>query len=311
MRRKSRGANLENLNESVTRTFPLRHVVLGDVWLGLHKGIRNAARATFILMLIAVGFLLVVGPTLFILNITLDATGVWLDNLIRLMLYTAPTAEGDWPQQWTSFWWAWWAAWGLFVGSFVARVSKGRTIRETFLALVGVPTVLVWLQHAVIGGWVLAPGSIGSVSDTLANQDIPAAVAKAITITPFSNFLGILLVLVMAGYILTTLDSAVFMLSSISLGNEDPNARNRAWWGGLLAFLGIMTLNLPAFSAMQAFSPVMALPFTVFFIVLMYGSYIAARDYYREELQSETVDTYLSFSKGEATQTKEAARNDD
>lgn len=86
---------------------------------------------------------------------------------------------------------------------------------------------------------------------------------------------------------------------------------NRAWWRGLLAFLGIMTLNLPAFIAMQAFSPVMALPFTVSFIVLMYGSYVAARDYYREELQSEAVDTYISFSKGEAAQTKEAPGNDD
>lgn len=91
-------------------------------------------------MLVAAGFLLVAGPTMFILNISLDAIGVWLGNLTRLVLYTTPVAEGNWPQQWTSFWWAWWAAWGLFVGSFVAPVSKGRTIRETFIALVTIPS---------------------------------------------------------------------------------------------------------------------------------------------------------------------------
>ncbi len=272
-------------------------VFLADVWLGLHKGIRNAARITFVLMLITAGMLLVVGPTLFTLNITLDATGIWLNNLPRLMLYTAPTSGAEWPQGWTSFWWAWWAAWGLFVGSFVARVSKGRTIRETFMALVVAPSVLVWAQHAIIGGWVLSPKYIGPVSDALAADDIPAAVATAITLTPFGSVLGVLIVLIMTGYVLTTLDSAVYMLSAITLGDDEPNARNRAWWGGVLTVLGVMTLNLPAFSAMEAFSPVMALPFTLFFVVLMYTSYVTARDYYREELKREGERAYFAFSR--------------
>ena len=272
-------------------------IFLGDVWLGLHAGIRNAARFTFVLMLITSGFLLVVGPTLFILNITLDATGIWLTNLPRLALYTAPTEGAQWPQSWTSFWWAWWAAWGLFVGSFVARVSKGRTIRETFLALVAAPTLLTWLQHGIIGGWVLSPEYIGPVSESFVENDIPAAVATAITLTPFGTILGILLVLIMAGYVLTTLDSAVYMLSAITLGDEEPNARNRAWWGGVLTFLGIMTLNLPAFSAMEAFSPVMALPFTVFFIVLIYTSYVTARKHYRAELKKPGERAYFEISR--------------
>ncbi|EMA52780.1 MULTISPECIES: BCCT family transporter [Halococcus] len=271
-------------------------VFLGDVWLGLRSGIQNAARLTMVFMALAAALLLVVGPTLFTLNLTLDATGIWLNNLPRLMFYAAPTSGGSWPQQWTSFWWAWWVAWGLFVGSFVARVSKGRTIRETFVALVLVPSGLVWAQHGIIGGWVLSPEYFGPVSDALAANDIPAAVAKAISITPYGNVLGVLLVLVMVGYILTTLDSAVFMLSAITLGDENPNARNRAWWGVLLAFLGVMTLQLPAFSAMQSFSPVMALPFTLYFLVLVYGSYITARDYYREELATPDEEPFFSFT---------------
>ena len=152
--------------ESSVYTYGLFVVVglifLGDVWLGLRKGIRNASRITIVLMILSFGLVLVVGPTLFILEIGLDAAGIWLSNMLRLSLYTAPTAAAaNWPQGWTSFWWAWWAAWGLFVGSFVARVSKGRTIRETFVFLVVIPGFLLWVLHSIIGGWVLAPGYIG------------------------------------------------------------------------------------------------------------------------------------------------------
>jgi glycine betaine transporter len=284
-------------------------VFLGDVWLGLRKGIRNAANGTIVLMAITMVLLLIVGPTLFTLNIWLDATGVWLSNLPRLMLYTAPTAAGDWPQQWTSFWWAWWAAWALFVGIFVARVSKGRTIREMFFGIVVIPVILVWIQHAIVGGWVLAPEYFGPVSEALANGGIPSAVAKAITLTPLSGLLGVLLVLVMAGYILTSLDSAVYMFAAITLGDEDPNARNRAWWGVLLAFLGVMTLELPSFEAMQSFSPVMGLPFTLFFVVIIYTSYVVARDHYREELADGDEESFVSFTT-ERSATEEADADD-
>ncbi|AGB39059.1 BCCT family transporter [Natronococcus occultus] len=269
-------------------------VFLADVWLGLHKGIQNAARATIVLMLVSFAFLFVVGPTLFILNIGLDAAGVWLDNMFRLSLYTAPTADGNWPQSWTSFWWAWWAAWGLFVGSFVARVSKGRTIRETFVSLVFIPAGLLWVQHSIIGGWVLAPGYIEPVTDALNNGGIPAAIATAVTITPYGAVVGVLFILVIAGYVLTSLDSAVYILSSITLGDETPNARNRAWWGVLLSFLGVMTLELPVFDAMQAFPTVLALPFTLFLLAIAYASYVAAREYYHGELDHERGDAFIT-----------------
>ena len=254
-------------------------VFLGDVWLGLRKGIRNAARATMLFIGAAMAVLVVVGPTLFMFELGLDATGVWLDNMFRLMLYTAPTSAGNWAGQWTGFWWAWWAAWSIFVGSFVARVSKGRTIREMFVVLVVAPALLTWIQHLLVGGWVLAPGYIGPVGDAMAAHGIPAAIARALTITPYGTVLAVLFVFVIAGYIVTSLDSAVFMISAITLGNEDPNARNRAWWGALLAVFGMMSLELESFAAIQSLSPLLALPFTVFLLAIVYASYVTARDY--------------------------------
>ena len=269
-------------------------VFLGDVWLGLHKGIQNIAKITVVLAMVSTGFLAIVGPTLSMINIGLDATGVWLNNMFRLSFYTDPTAAGDWGHYWTSFWWAWWAAWGIFVGSFVARVSKGRTIRETFVSLIVIPGIFLWIQHSIIGGWVLSPGFVDPVTEAVANDGIPAAIAQAINLTQFGSVLGILFILVITGYVITSLDSTVFILSSITLGTENPNARNRAWWGVLLAFVGVMTIELPLFEAMQAFPVVMALPFTVFIVAIAVASYIAARDYYRKTMVGSLEERFIT-----------------
>ena len=139
----------------------------------------------------------------------------------------------------------------------------------------------------LIGGWVLAPGYQQPVADAMAAAGNPAAIAKALQITPFGTVLAVLFVLVIAGYIITSLDSAVFMISAITLGDEDPNPRNRAWWGGLLAFFGMVSLELEKFSSIQSLSVTMALPFSLFLLVILYGSYVVARDHVGETAASD------------------------
>ena len=276
-------------------------VFLADVWLGLRRGIRNAARGTMVLIGVAMALLVVAGPTVFMFELGLDATGVWLSEMMRLMLYTAPTSQGNWAANWTGFWWAWWAAWSIFVGSFVARVSKGRTVREMFAVLVVVPTFLTWIQHALVGGWVLAPGYQRPVAAAMAAAGKPAAIAKALQITPFGTALAVLFVFIIAGYIITSLDSAVFMISAITLGDEDPNPRNRAWWGALLALFGMMSLELEKFGAVESLSVTMALPFSLFLLVILYGSYVVARDHInRDEADDAESGSLLTRQSGSA-----------
>lgn len=256
-------------------------IFLGDVWLGLRDGIRNMARATMVIIGILMAVLIGVGPSMFIAELGLDSLGVWLNNLPRLMLYTDPVERSLWPQDWTSFWWAWYAAWGLFVGSFVARVSKGRTVRETTIGLSIVPAGFLFVQHAILGGWALSSGNYGPISTALTENGIPAALAEAINITPLTGVLGVLFILALIGYIITSLDSAVFMLAAVSMGNEEPNVRNRAIWGLVLAALGAMTLSLPGTRALESFSVVLGLPFTVFFLVILYSMLVTARKQYK------------------------------
>jgi glycine betaine transporter len=265
-----------------------------DIWLGLRDGIRNMARLTIVLICILFGFLFVIGPTLFMVNLGIDAVGIWLGNIIRLTLYTAPVSDGTWVQEWSSFWFAWWCAWGIFVGSFIARVSKGRTLREVTGVVVVIPSIFLVIQHSILAGWALTPGNLGPISKAYAEGGNPAALTKAINITPYSDVIGLLFALVLVGYVVTSLDSAAYILSSLNLGEEDPNGYNRAIWGIVLAFFGIMTLELPGTRAIESFSAVLALPFTIFFFVIVYATYIVAKQRYnntrRKRVESRQVE---------------------
>lgn len=255
-------------------------IFLLDVYLGLRHGIRNAARATVVLIIITMGILLAVGPTMFTLNMATESLGVWLNYLPTLMMYSDPVGGSGWPQAWTGFWWAWWAAWGIFVGSFVARISRGRTVREMIIGVGLGPAIFLFIQHAILGGWALAPENFDAIVSAYEEGGEPFALAEAINITPAAEVLAILFVMVLVGYLVTTLDSAVYMVSSINLGTEEPNARNRAVWGIVLAALGIMTLELPEAAVMETFVGVFTLPFSVFFLVMIYASYVEARRKY-------------------------------
>lgn len=231
-------------------------------------------------------------------NLGIDAVGIWLNNIVRLTLYSAPGTESAWPQEWSAFWFAWWCAWGIFVGSFIARVSKGRTLRQVTSGLVVIPSIFLVIQHSILAGWALTPENQELIKQAFAEGGNPAALTKAINITPYSDILGALFAIVLCGYVVTSLDSAAYILSSLNLGEEDPNGYNRAIWGMVLAFFGIMTLELPGTRAIESFSAVLALPFTVFFFVIVYATYIVAKRRYYDEIaahvrqQSPTQSSY-------------------
>ncbi|WP_251343494.1 BCCT family transporter [Haloplanus halophilus] len=254
-------------------------IFVADVWAGLRRGIRNAALVAVAANLLLTVALLVVGPTLFITELGLDAMGVWLGNLPRLMLYTAPVTSGSFPQQWTSFWWAWWAAWGIFVGSFVARVSKGRTVRQMFVGLCVAPVSLLVFQHSVLGGLALAPGHRATVEAALRDGGNAAALGAALRTVPYTDAVAALAVVALVGYIVTSLDSAVYMLAAINLGDREPNARNRAAWGLLMVGVGVMTTFVGGGTrVLESFSTTFALPFTLLYLVALLALFVHVRE---------------------------------
>ncbi|MEC4681584.1 MAG: BCCT family transporter, partial [Nitrospirota bacterium] len=123
---------------------------------GLHRGIKYLSNLNMVLALSLMGFLLFLGPTKFIMDVFTSALGEYLHNLPKMSLYLAPFDDSRWIQDWTLFYWAWWIAWAPFVGTFIARISRGRTVREFVLGVLLVPSLFCAFWFSVFGGTAIS-----------------------------------------------------------------------------------------------------------------------------------------------------------
>jgi choline-glycine betaine transporter len=260
---------------------------VGDVYVGLDRGIRTVANATVGVVIVLMAALLVVGPTLFIIELTIGAVGVWLDDMFRMMLYIDPlghrAAEGfelPWAHSWTGFWWAWWASFATIIGTFVARVSRGRTVRQVFVVFAIVPAVFLVIQHGILGGLALAPENVEAVTAAYEADGAPSALTAVILSLPFSEAFGVLFIVALGGYVITSVDSVTYIVSAINTDETDPNVRNRMAWVGLTLILGTTTIAVQGTEALQAFAPALALPFTVILVAIVYSLAVHARREY-------------------------------
>ena len=121
---------------------------------GVHRGIQWIANTNMVLALFLLFFLFVVGPTVFILDTFVQSIGGYLANLIPMSFRTASYGDSEFVSGWTIFYWAWWISWAPFVGTFIARISRGRTIREFVVGVIVAPSVVSFVWFAVLGGAV-------------------------------------------------------------------------------------------------------------------------------------------------------------
>ena len=126
---------------------------VASAWSGLSKGIKYLSNTNLVLALALLGFIVVLGPTLLIFNMFTDSFGGYFSNLVQMSFGTAPLDSTDrkWLDDWTIFYWAWWISWAPFVSMFIARVSKGRTIREFMIGVLAAPTLLVTFWFSAFG----------------------------------------------------------------------------------------------------------------------------------------------------------------
>ncbi len=237
-----------------------------SVWFGLSKGIKILSDINVYLALLLLVFAAVVGPTLLLINGWANSLGLMFNNLIHMSLWTDPVAKGTFPQDWTIFYWAWWIAYAPMMGLFVARISRGRTIKELILAELVWGSLGCWVFFAVWGGYSLNLQLTGEldVSAILTEHGIPAAVLAILKTMPFSNFVIGAFVLLCFVFLATTLDSAAYVLASVTSnelsGYEEPQRWLRIVWALLLAVIGIGLLKVGGLKAVQTSTIVVALP---------------------------------------------------
>lgn len=239
---------------------------------GLDRGIKWLSNINLGTALVLMVFVFFSGPTIFILETFTLGLGDYLQNFIRYSLRLQPYQQGTWVRDWTIFYWAWAIAWSPFVGAFVARVSRGRTIREFIVGVLIVPPFIALLWIAVFGGTAL---HLDLFEGTSIAQAVDADVTSALFVTfaelPFSFILSVLSILLILTFLITSADSATYIISSMTTnGSLNPPLTVRIVWGILLGGIAAVLLIASGLEGLQTASLISALPFTVILILMVY-----------------------------------------
>ncbi|WP_069201935.1 BCCT family transporter [Bhargavaea cecembensis] len=245
-----------------------------SAYLGLHKGIRKLSDLNIYLALALAVFVLLAGPTLFILTYFSNSFGMMLQNFLMMSFYTDPIAESGFPQDWTVFYWAWFAATAPFMGLFVARISKGRTLRQLIMHMLLWGSVGGWLYFMVFGGYSMSLelGGVLTLTDILADDGGPAAVVAILKSLPLSVIVLPFFIVLAVIFLSTSMDSATYVLAAIATrelkAGQDPARWHRMIWGGMLAVLTLGLLFVGGLRVVQTSAVVVSIPIFLFYLLL-------------------------------------------
>ncbi|MBE1555300.1 BCCT family transporter [Sporosarcina limicola] len=247
-----------------------------SAWSGLSKGIKYLSNTNLVLALALLGFIIILGPTLLIFNMFTDSFGGYLANFVQMSFGTAPldSTKRDWLDTWTIFYWAWWISWAPFVSMFIARVSKGRTIREFMVGVLVAPTLLGSFWFAAFGTTAIEIQK-KDISD-IASASTELTIFEIFNTMPMSMVISVFAILLIASFFITSADSATFVLGMQSTnGSLTPPNTVKLTWGIIQSTIALILLSVNGLTALQNTIIIAALPFS-FIILLMVVSLIKA-----------------------------------
>jgi len=266
----------------------------------LKWGIRYLSSANMALAAGLLLFVLILGPTPFIFSEFTQTVGEYLGNIVQMSLVTTPYSSEHWVQQWTIFYWAWGLSWAPFVGSFIARISRGRSIREFVLGVMIVPVILSMLWFSTFGGSAIHYELFGNagIADAVA-QEVPAGLYVLLEQLPGGFYAAIGAIILVAMFVVTSADSATFVLGMFtSKGILNPTRFVRILWGLLQLLMASALLLSGGLLGLRTVSIVAAFPFMLLMVLMAYSLYkdLALESRRREErdkLLNERIERLL------------------
>jgi choline/carnitine/betaine transport len=241
---------------------------------GVARGIRYLSSINIVLTVGIVALLLFLGPTLFLLNFlpsaTVEYVGSMFDMMGRSLSWGEETAEFQ--SVWTVYYWAWWISWSPFVGIFIARISRGRSIRQFLLGTILIPSSLLFVAFGVMGGssmWQYREGADGLSAD-MAPPEVFFAVVDNL---PYLEWLPFLIILVLSIFFITSADSASVVMGMLSTrGNLEPSRWVVVFWGLVMSGIAVVMLLLgdaTALAGLQQLVIVTAVPFALVMLLII------------------------------------------
>lgn len=265
---------------------------------GVHKGIKFLSEGSMGLAVLLFVFVLVTGPTIFLTNLFFESVGVYLNDFLAMSLRGATFGDLGWMQGWTYFMLAWWIAWGAFVGVFLARISRGRTIRQFIAGVLLVPSLVFFAWFAIFGGAAMHLDLYqgGNIAEVTAN-DLNAAFFATLDAFPWAGLTSAGALILVALFFVSGADANTFVLAMLSSdGDQRPSSRVLIIWGTLTGAAAIVLLLAGGLDALQQTVIVSSAPF----VVIIAGLAVA----FWRDLRNDPVVT------GEAHDTGTAERSD-
>ncbi|MEN1967532.1 BCCT family transporter [Lentibacillus sp. N15] len=246
-----------------------------SAWSGLSKGIKYLSNTNMVLAVLLLIVVLIVGPTLLILDMFTDTFGKYMQHIVEMSFRTAPLADDNraWHDNWTIFFWAWWIAWAPFVGMFIARVSRGRTIRQFLLGVMVIPTLFISIWFAAFG---TTAGDVQNSGVDLTQYTTELVLFNMFDQMPLSFILSIIAILLIGSFFITSADSATFVLGMQSTkGSLTPPNNVKIIWGVAQSSVALILLYVGGLTAVQNTIIIAALPFSFVMILMVFALFKA------------------------------------
>lgn len=252
-------------------------IALFSVWRGIDGGVKLFSNINMIIAAILLLFVVIAGPTLMILTGIGTTTLDYVSHLLPLSNWIG-REDDTWYHGWTIFYWAWWISWSPFVGMFIARVSRGRTVREFLIAVLLVPTLVTLVWMSAFGGTALfqATNGVGELANGIGDVSLAMFhMLEQLPLTSITSTLAIILVLV---FFITSSDSGSLVIDNITAGGKtDAPKGQRVFWAALEGVIAGVLLyggGSTALSALQAGAVATGLPFTLVLLMMCVSLYV-------------------------------------
>lgn len=255
-------------------------VAIVSVATGLDKGIRRLSELNMILAIALLLFILILGPTVFLLAAYVQNTGAYLSDIVRNTFNLFAYDKTDWIGGWTIFYWGWWLAWAPFVGLFIARISRGRTIREFVIGVLVIPTAFTLFWMTVFGNSaidLIYTQGVDKLGD-MVSTNAPVALFVFLENFPFQQFLSGIATLMVVVFFVTSCDSGAMVVDMLcSHGRNDTPIWQRIYWAVGVGLVSAILLTAGGLNALQTMTIATALPFAIILLISLVGLIKALR----------------------------------
>lgn len=301
----SLGRGVDQANAGIVHLFGIPHglsaqlILLALVTLvsiiaisrGMDKGIKLLSQITLFGALGLMLFILLVGPTVFILKALGENIGKYISDLLKLATWNDTYSGSNWQDKWTVFYWGWCISWSPFVGLFIAKISKGRTIREFMLGVMLVPSTFNFIWMTVFGGAALNIEIFGNGGLAQAVEaNVSLSLFQFLELFPLAEISSALTVIIVLLFFVTSANSGAVVVATITSNGEDPTVKRQLFWVVAMSLAAAVLMVGGGLVALQAATITTGLPFAVILLAMGYGLLKTLRnDYSPPKVEDVTI----------------------